>query len=352
MTTKEPAPGYSLTEAVLQSDGRSVLECSPLAQHYLPLLQPGQPLPPELAELFEGAEAAGLFSCAGRSYQFSLLPGPEERWLLRFTPAPQSALTDGQLGNAIRQMRNYLQDLIRLTDRTVHGEPGALDAAGINQALHRMRREIENLDFLQWVASGSTWYFSPRPFDLGFLCQDLSWVVHDALAGTQAKVTWLGGPPSLVVQGDEALLRRAILELVSNAALGMKGQPGELGLSLRHIGSHAVVTITGGRADSQAEKAAMLSGSAGMRVPLPHQGGFLGLSVVRAIAALHQGALLIQWLENDQCRVSLSVPIGSVVLSPDLELNTFLDRGDGVAPWMLWMADALPKEVYDWTQGG
>ena len=103
---------------------------------------------------------------------------------------------------------------------------------------------------------------------------------------------------------------------------------------------------------SPAEKAAMLSGSAGMRVPLPHQGGFLGLSVVRSIAALHQGALLIQWLEDDLCRVSLSVPIGTVVPSPDLELNTFLDRGDGVAPWMLWMADALPKAVYDWTQGG
>jgi two-component system OmpR family sensor kinase len=118
--------------------------------------------------------------------------------------------------------------------------------------------------------------------------------------------------PSVVVPADERLLRRALSNLVENAA---KHGASPITLAAASDDDRVVLTVTdagaGIPAGARARVVEPFYRLDRARTPGAAAGGFgLGLAFVRRVAEAHGGALAIEDAEPHGCRVSLVLPLG------------------------------------------
>lgn len=150
--------------------------------------------------------------------------------------------------------------------------------------------------------------------------------------------------PSLLMSGDGGLLRRMLLELISNA---VKFGPGStpVVLTLSRSASGAVLTLrNGGGAEGAHRLADALRGVEAGGLPRAGQGAGLGLAVARRVVALHSGALLAD-CSADSSRLVVSLPLGQLgsnagVRTPD----AFTDGG--LDPVLTALSDLLPADIF------
>lgn len=159
-----------------------------------------------------------------------------------------------------------------------------------------MFRLLNNLDFVTSAAGPDGIPFRPSVLDLAGLCRQIA---RDAgqLLQQDTHLEYRSDLPSLLIQGDIPLLQRMLLGLISNSVQTMRG--GVVLLSLRRQGDRAVLSLTdSGERPSDRQLAALLQQDTDQAIPQPGQGAGLGLSVVRHIAALHRGTMLVEWGEG------------------------------------------------------
>lgn len=145
--------------------------------------------------------------------------------------------------------------------------------------------------------------------------------------------------------GDEALLKRAILNLISNALkFGTPGTP--ICIRAESIGTHLMFQVENDRSDDGVELLRSAFNRLSTRGLLPDVkwGVGLGIPLVSAIARLHGGAIALD-TSGGKATVSFSVSLRTTMSGPTLA-SLVTDYTGGVRQTLLELSDALPDEVY------
>lgn len=213
-----------------------------------------------------------------------------------------------------------------------------LEAA--NQGLYRI---IRLADHLSLTGDEADW--QPRGIDLAGMCRETAEEVEGVCRMSGYDFTWSLEISGLLTVGDDRLLRRMLLCLVSNA-MKAAGRAGKLGLKLSLRGDRAVVTVWNtGRTLGEEDVARMFGGDLASVPTDPMQGLGLGLEVVRRTAALHGGAVLAESREGvTRCVVSLPIR------KPEREETLRTPKADytgGFLPVLVELSDVLPPELYN-----
>ena len=210
-----------------------------------------------------------------------------------------------------------------------------------SKSYHRMFRLLNNLDFVTSAAGPDGIPFRPSVLDLAGLCRQIA---RDAgqLLQQDTHLEYRSDLPSLLIQGDIPLLQRMLLGLISNSVQTMRG--GVVLLSLRRQGDRAVLSLTdSGERPSDRQLAALLQQDTDQAIPQPGQGAGLGLSVVRHIAALHRGTMLVEWGEKAPV-ILISLPAGAqerlAVRTPEVQ------QDGGLSPLLVELSDVLPPQLF------
>lgn len=308
------------------------------ARQYLPQLVPGAPLPDCIVLPEEGESGTGVFTACSALYRYSCKSGPEG-WMLTFRPEPrQAALKDWQLERALGQLRTLLGDVLAEVGATPGGTP-----ADFNKTFHRLFRLVNNLELMQLAAGEEGVPFHPVTMDLAGLCRDVARDAGDLLREAGVVLEYRSREMGLLVPGDPALLRKLLLDLISNAARA--AGEGQIDMTLRRSGGWAVVAVSNvGAAPTQRQLDALLREDREEALPLPGQGAGLGLPIARHIASLHRGKLLVQGGEH-VLGVLVSLPTGpldgrSSVCTPTIQQNGGLD------PVLMELSDVLPTHLF------
>lgn len=321
--------------AVLVREG-VVAASNEKARQFLPQLVPGTPLPDCIVLPEEGESGSGVFTAGSAVYGYSCKSGPEG-WMLSFRPTPpQAGLKNWQLEGALGQLRGLLGDILA----EAGAAPGET-SADFNKTFHRLFRLINNLDFIASGAEGIS--FRPVTMDLAGLCRDVAGNAGDLLRESGIVLEYRSRESGLLVPGDPELLRKLLLDLISNAARAV-GE-GRVDMTLRRSGSWAVVSVSNvGAAPTQRQLDALLREDRAETLPLPGQGAGLGLPIARHIAALHRGKLLVQGGEH-ALGVLVSLPTGPLDGQSSVRTPT-VRRDGGLDPVLTELSDVLPSKLF------
>ena len=333
----------NLPEAAVYVVLGRITAINPMAAHYLPQLEIDGPVPGYLDLPRYGPKGVGTFTAGRTTYAFSRTDTGEGQLFL-FHPAPQTSLTDLQLEGTIRQMRQLMAEFLTQIGPMTEGGEGKLSTAArenFSKSYHRMFRLLNNLDFVTSAAGPDGIPFRPSVLDLAGLCRQIA---RDAgqLLQQDTHLEYRSDLPSLLIQGDIPLLQRMLLGLISNSVQTMRG--GVVLLSLRRQGDRAVLSLTdSGERPSDRQLAALLQQDTDQAIPQPGQGAGLGLSVVRHIAALHRGTMLVEWGEKAP-DILISLPAGAqerlAVRTPEVQ------QDGGLSPLLVELSDVLPPQLF------
>ncbi len=334
-------------EAVLLLERGTAVYLNEAARSLIPGLEPGAPLPASLALLATAGPAAGVFTEGDAAFSFSASRSGEEN-LVIFRPAPAPALTLRELEGTARSLRGLLGDFAAELGPLTGPDaqvPSADLRGDIAKSFHRLVRLVNNLDFLRAAAGPDGAPFHRAAMDLAGLCRGLAQTAGDLLRQAGVTLWYDAQVSSLLVPGDPALLQRLLLGLISNSAQ-VAGKGGNVTLTLRVRGERAMLTLTdsGDALDRRTLDALLQRERDGVR-PLPGQGAGMGLDIARRIAALHQGALLVDLGVDNTPTLLLSLPTGPLPAGVTVRTPP-ADETGGFDPFLVELSDVLPSQLY------
>lgn len=306
---------------------------NPAARQLLPGLEEGRVVPEPLLAVLNGGGAGGLCTLEGRGWEVTL-SRLEEWQLVLFRPARESGLDRGRLQGMLRQTRQILGQL--MLDL---GEEQP-DGGRVAHSVYRMARLLENA---QTVQAGEEQRFAPVMLDLAGLCREMALQAGDLLAQIGVELEVRQMPATALIPGDEALLQRMILELLANAAAAV-GR-GRVVLSLHKHPSCVVLSVTdsGNALEGLGLHEVLQPEPQG--IPRPGAGAGLGLDVVRQVARLHGGSVLMTPGKGEKALVvGVSLPAGP--LDPHAGVHAPAEQGGGLSPVLLGLAEVLSSGVY------
>ena len=321
------------------------------AQALFPELKEGSPLPGALLSPEGEAAWDGFAQLEGRCWRFTARrEGEDTRYVL--APAEQNALTEGQLDSSLYQLRTLMTRFHREIGPYITGQKDRVepeDRAEFSRDYYRMLRLMDHLDLLRDAADGQ---LKPpqRVFEVGSAVWRTAVECDGLLREVGVGVDYQGLPGDLTARGDPALLRTALLELISNSARRLK-EGGRITLKLTKRGDRALVLVTDdGPAATPRQRTAMTTRGGLPRIPMGDMGAGLGLSVAEEIVRAHGGALLIGAGEGAP-KVWISLPLSSPSGTGELPVRT-PERNGGMSPYLIGLADVLPGRVIleDWAE--
>ena len=297
--------------------------------------------------LEEGADLADLLSVDREAYsEFAegwltlalSLPGGsraatvtvmEDRHL--FTLEPESAAEELQmLALAAKALREPLSDVMALADELPED---SAHRAQLNRGLHRLLRIVGNMT-PQPV-------FRPEMVELNALLRELWDKAEPVCQRLGIRFTFTPSPAPVFTAADEAVLTRAIHNLLSNS---MKFSPGrELLLELQRSGRFCRIRFHDTGAQMPADPFTRYLREPGLEDP--RNGLGLGLRLVRDAAIAHGGTALMVPRPEGGVLTELRLPIrqdGTTLCSPRLRLSYTGERD----PLLVELSDVLPPEFY------
>ena len=242
----------------------------------------------------------------------------------------------------LREQMNNLSASIQLLSPVVRekgGEKYDPYLAILNQSLYRIMRMLGNVEFLQ-LEEGDRPDRLQGSLDLAGLCRELAAQVTPLAELVGVSFSYEEEKGSLLTRGDSRLLRRMLLELISNA-LKAAGEGGRTGLRLAVRQDRAVLTVWDdgpGLPPPDSEPAGLLDRPSGLG---------LGLRVARRAAEAHGGVLVFEQREDRGSRAVVSLPIqppegGTVLRTPRADW----DRSGGFSDLMVELSAVLPYEAF------
>lgn len=327
-------------EGVLRLRDGTVLSANPMALRCLPRLEPGAPSPAPLPR--DNSAGAGSFTDGPGRYTYSCSRNGEE-WLLLFRPAPQTALTQGQLEGVLTQLRALMGDVLAEVGPATVENGGPAAAAGFSKSFHRLFRLMGNLEYLQQAAGEEGPIFHPVTMDLDGLCRHTVRRAYPLLREAGVELDYETTLTGLLIPGDPELLQRLLLELIANAARA--AGEGRVTLALRRQGGRALLSVShNGPLPDPRQLTALFQQEGNGGLPLPGQGAGLGMSIARHIVELHQGSLLVEWGQAAPS-VVLSLPTGPLDGRTDVR-GPGLQQSGGLDLVLTQLSDLLPAHVF------
>lgn len=336
-------------EGVVHLNGGLVLAANEKAQGYLPQLSTGGPFPISIPWPGPEKTAAGRFFFETVPYAYSCKGSPQEGILL-FHPEVRSALADWQMEGALQQLRGLLSEILAEAAPAASAPYERVPGDAFSKTFHRLFRLIGNLEFMQQAAGEEGVPFHPIMMDLEGLCWELTAQAGDLLqeAGITLEYRAKSCGSGLLIQGDPGLIRKMLLDLISNAARA--AGDGRIVLTLRRSGGNAVLVLSNTMAEPNWQQlSALLYGGRREGLPLPGQGAGLGLPIAQHIVRLHGGTMLPYGGGSDP-GVLILLPIGPLDGSAGLRTPSPVQWDGGLDPVMVELSDVLPAKLFGWEE--
>lgn len=207
-----------------------------------------------------------------------------------------------------------------------------------NQSLYRLLRMMNNVEYAQKVGQGEQ-TLHMATLDMAGLCRALCRQVEPLAARAGIGFAYEEGKGSVLMAGDVALLRRMLLNLISNA-LQAAGPGGQAGVRLGVNGERVILTVwdsAGGHPGQPLRPIEDQLGGAGLG---------LGLAIARHIAARHEGSIVFESQEQGG-RAVVALPAGGVSGSGTLHTPRLdYDPMGGFSPVLVELSDALPYQAF------
>lgn len=205
-----------------------------------------------------------------------------------------------------------------------------------NQGLYRLLRMMGNVEFVQKARTEEP-LLRTGALDMAGLCRALCRQVEPLAARAGVAFHYEESKGNVLMGGDAALLRRMLLNLISNALLAA-GPGGQAGVRLGVSGERVLLTVWDAPGDRPGRPLRPLEETI--------EGEGLGLIIARYIAGLHQGSVVFEHQEQGG-RAVASLPIGSLPRQTTLRTpRADYDPMGGFSPVLVELSDALPYQAF------
>lgn len=257
----------------------------------------------------------------------------------------------GDLGAVSEELRRCLASLTLTVGemiplvRECGGDPTGRIAGSADRTLHRLRRLTQHSDILRQMESGSPGVYRESLLDLADLCREMGDHVAEAAgaAGLSFRVDLREN--CLPMMGDAELLKRMILNLVSNAIKAVRENGGGLGLRLERQEDRAIITVWDEGGGMEEERlAAIFRPQRRHKLNRPEEGAGLGLRLARETALLHGGRILAEARPEGGVTMKVALPLCPV---KGEKLRSAAAWGEGGFDLVLEeLSDVLPARLY------
>ena len=188
----------------------------------------------------------------------------------------------------------------------------------LNRNYYRMKRELSNVTTLNAMARGHM-PFNPEAVDVTVLCRN---VINEIMAIGDLGVTiTFNAPEKIRIAADRMLLQQLLLNLLSNSIIHCP-RNGRIYVSLLLTDKNLILSVDdngdGIKEDELAYAFERYRHETDFTKP---QGAGMGLAVVRGIAELHKGAVIIESRGESmgtsvRVMLSLDIPLSEKMNSP------------------------------------
>lgn len=177
----------------------------------------------------------------------------------------------------------------------------------LNRSYYRIKRALDNLGTLSGIANG-TLPFHPKPLDMTELCRSLIDTVSALTEKQHINISFHAEEHTRVV-ADRELISRLLLNLLSNSILSCK-RDGWISVSLLRTSGNLILCVDDdGRGIAADDLSFVFERYKHSECLTNPAGSGIGLAVVRYIAEIHAGAVIIESRGEDMgtsVRVMLS----------------------------------------------
>jgi signal transduction histidine kinase len=256
-------------------------------------------------------------------------------------------LKQSDLGRITSKLRDQITGLAAVIQRLT-AEPDVLNyekyeqyLAMADQSIHRMLRMIDHLEIMEHPDHAM---FHPAPMDLAGLYACVGRQVEDVCREAGRFFSYELEMDSLLTIGDSALLERMLLCLISNAIEA--SEPSEsFGFRLSRRGERAILTVWDNGAGAGKMESVFVSQP---DLPTLKSGLGLGLPVVRRIADLHGGTIMLEAGPGNGMRAVVSLPVRENMgrLPLHAPSGKRWDSHSGFLPVMVELSEVLPASLY------
>lgn len=336
-------------EPVLLLDGHRLDYYNSVAAGLFPCLAEG--VLPELLTQQEDLldEGTGLLTgrAEGRDWRVSFQPSPWGR-LVIFRPVdlPGQHYRAERLAGQLRQQTAGLAAAIQcLFPKWSLTEGKYLQYLTLaNQGLYRLMRLVDHLEFLDETEER---VYRPQPLDLAGLCQEVAAELEDVSREVGWQFHYDSEESSLILVGDDRLLRRMLMALLSNA-IKAAGTGGMFGFKLSRQRGRAVITVWDqGPGLRTSDLSHLLGGEDAKRPGLdPAEGAGLGLPSVRRTVALHGGTIFIDSHVGGGFRMVVSLPMGTPETGLPIRSRYESYASENFSAVLMELSDVLPLSFY------
>lgn len=243
-----------------------------------------------------------------------------------------------KIGAVLREQTNDLMAALQLVTPLVResgGDKASRYLAIMNQSLYNIMRLVDHLEF-----ASEEWdpVFQPQAVDLGELYGELCGKLGHLLGRAGVRFSWAEARGSLLTLADPALVEKAALNMLSNAARAA-GEGGWVKAELRRTGELIGFTVrdSGAGLSDGADAQPLLAGDDGLG---------LGLAVARRVARLHGGSLVLDSEQGGGVRAVLTLPAREAPPQQVRSPRMSYDGDGGFSPVLLELAPVLPYEAF------
>ncbi len=247
------------------------------------------------------------------------------------------------LALAAKELREPLAGILAVTDRLFPSLPEKEQTAQINRRLFQMLRTVTNMSDAYRYADST--HNHMECLEIGSFFDEVFEKAAQLLSHGGFQLQYTGLKENVYTLADSERLERSAYNLLSNAAK-FSSREGIIQVKLSRRGNRLVLSVSnqGNGLDSNNNIFSRFR-----REPALEDSRYglgLGLVLVRATAAAHGGAVLVDQPEHTACRTTMTL---AITQAKNAQLRSPAFRFDYAGEWdhaLLELADCLPAELY------
>ena len=162
----------------------------------------------------------------------------------------------------------------------------------LNRSYYRIKRTIDNYNTLSGLSDGTLPFF-PEPTDITELCRSTIDTLNTLMDKQDVRISF-NAEPHTRIMADRALIQQLLLNLISNS-ISHSHRNGRISVSLLRTDAYLIIAVDDNGSGIPHEELSRVFDRYRYDVNLSQpQGPGLGLAVVKGIAELHKGTLIVE----------------------------------------------------------
>ncbi len=214
----------------------------------------------------------------------------------------------------------------------------------LNRSYYRMKHAVDNVTAFAALSKG-TMPFRPEPIDIADLCRSTIAAVISMANGLDIRISF-HSEDSINIIADRELIQQLLLNLLANSLIHCE-KNGRISVSLLRTDRNVILSVDDNGSGIEQPELALAFDRYRHEVNLTQlRGTGMGLALVRGIAELHKGAVILESRGENMgtsVRVMLSfdVPASKYFSSPEPDYQT-----GSMSTILTELSECLPVECF------